>query len=67
MAPDKAEQIRQINQHAAPLLVDMQAAREAGADLYRMNKAIDALEVSVKLAKEAIEQTPEIKTYVEQK
>lgn len=60
MAPDKKEQIRQINQHAAPLLVDMEAARAAGADQYRIAKAIDALEVSVKLAKEAIEQSPEI-------
>ena len=60
MAPDKHEQIRQINLHAAPLLVDMEAAREAGADTYRMAKAIDALEASVKLAKEAIEQSPEI-------
>jgi hypothetical protein len=38
----------------------MESARAAGADLYRMAKAIDALEASVKLAKEAIEQSPEI-------
>lgn len=60
MAPDKHEQIRQINMHAAPLLVDFEAARAAGADEYRMAKAIDALEASVKLAKESIEQSPEI-------
>lgn len=60
MVPDKHEQIRQINLHAAPLLVDMEAARAAGADLYRMAQAISALEYSVKLAKEAIEQSPEI-------
>lgn len=60
MAPDKKEQIRQINLHAAPLLVDLEAARAAGADLYRIAKAIDALEVSVALAKEAIEQSPEM-------
>lgn len=60
MAPDRHEQIRQINLHAAPLLVDFEAAREAGADLYRMNMAIEALKESVKLAKKSIECSPEI-------
>lgn len=62
MAPDKQEQIRQINLHAAPLLVDFEAAREAGADQHRMAQAIAALEVSVKLAKESIWGAPEMLT-----
>lgn len=60
MAPDKQEQIRQINQHAAPLLIDFEAARAAGADSVCIHFAIVALDESLRLAKQSIELSKDI-------
>lgn len=60
MTPDQVAQVRQIDEHAAALRVDFDAAERAGAAVPGIYDPKALLEWAIEKAKESITDRPEV-------